>query len=132
MFLLDDLEDEHQRSRLQSAQLICDIQRITLDLDQETLARIHLENQKQTLEEEKHFLQHIHNEEIEECKQGLLLDATLNPSKFFRNQLAEAVKNIRDEYEQLNDQQQDELQSWYQRKVSQAVRHLESGKKADD
>lgn len=127
--LLDDLADEQQRFRLQSAQLVCDIQRITLDLDQETIARIHLENQKQTLEEEKHFLQQIHSEEIEECKQGLLMDTTLNPTKFFRNQLAEAVKSIRDEYEQLNHQQQEELQAWYQRKVSQAVRHFESGRR---
>jgi hypothetical protein len=98
-----------------------DIQRITKDLDHVTLTRIELENEKQSLEEEIHFLKKVHFEEVEELKQMNIIGTTLDPTNFFKNELSNAVKNIREEYEQLNQQQRTELQSWYQTKVTQAV-----------
>ena len=118
---LVDLEDEQKRFHNQSENLHLDLQRLTKALDEETITRIQLENQKQTLEDEIHFLKEIHAKEIEEIKQMNLIDRTLEPSHFFRNQLSNAVRNIRQEYEQLNDQQRNELQLWYQMKVTQAV-----------
>mgnify|MGYP006983670733 FL=1 len=40
-----------------------------------------------------------------------------------QNQLAQTIRTIRHEYEQLNDQQKHDLQAWYHDKVSQAVRN---------
>jgi intermediate filament protein if len=99
-----------------------ELQRITRDLDHETIARVELENCKQTLEDEIHFLKKIHMEEIEELKQMNTIGTSLDPTKFFKNELINAVQQIREEYEQLNDQQRTELQTWYQMKVTQAVR----------
>jgi hypothetical protein len=118
---LVDLEDEKKHAHHDSQQLMIDIQRITKDFDHETLIRIELENAKQTLEDEIHFLKKIHSEEIEELKQMNIIGTTLDPTKFFKNELSNAVKNIREEYEQLNQQQRTELQTWYQVKVTQAV-----------
>lgn len=99
-----------------------ELQRITRDLDQETIARIELENSKQTLEDEIHFMKKIHAEEVEELKQMNIIGTNLDPTRFFQNELINAVQQIREEYEQLNDQQRTELQTWYQMKVTQAVR----------
>lgn len=121
-----DLEDEQKRAHHESRQLNVDLQRITKDLDHETIARIELENRKQSLEDEIHFLKQVHAEEIEELKQLNMVGLSLDPTKFFRNELSNAVQHIREEYEELNQQQRTELQSWYQLKVTQAVRFFSS------
>ncbi len=93
-------------------------------MNHETLARVQLENQKQNLQEEMHFLKEIHSQEIEEIKQTNVMDTSLDPKHFFKHELSNAVKNIREEYEQINQQQRTELESWYRMKVTQAVGNL--------
>lgn len=119
---LGDVEDELGRYRTESKKLISSIQRITGDLDNETIRRIELETQKQNLQKELEFLRQLHAEEIQELKQINLKGTTLDPTIFFKHELADAVKNIRKEYEQINYQQRHELELWYHSKVSQAVR----------
>lgn len=116
------MEDEQKRFRAESQKLILDIQRVTQDLDQETIARVQLENEKQSLEEEINFLKQIHAQEIEELKHANLIGTALDPSNFFKHELSNAIRDIREEYEQLNNQQRNELESWYRIKVTQAVR----------
>ncbi len=118
------MEDEQKRYRAESQKLILDIQRVTQDLDHETIARVQLENEKQSLEEEINFLKQIHSQEIEELKQANLIGTALDPSNFFKHELSNAIRDIREEYEQLNNQQRNELESWYRIKVTQAVRYL--------
>lgn len=108
-----------------------ELQRITQELDHETIARIELENCKQTLEDEIHFMKKIHAEEIEEMKHMNIIGTSLDPTRFFQNELVNAVQQIRQEYEQLNDQQRTELQTWYQMKVTQAVRWRMNGLKGE-
>ena len=122
---LVDLEDEQKRTHHESQQMNIDLERITKELDHETIVRVELENQKQTLEDEIHFLKKIHAEEVEEYKQMNLIGTNLDPRQFFQNELSNAVQHIREEYEHLNDQQRTELQTWYQMKVTQAVRSIE-------
>lgn len=123
---LADLEDEQKRYRAESQKLILDIQRVTQDLDQETIARVQLENEKQSLEEEINFLKQIHAQEIEELKQANLIGTALDPSNFFKHELSNAIRDIREEYEQLNVHQRNELESWYRIKVTQAVQEIQS------
>lgn len=84
-----------------------------------------LENEKQSLEEEINFLKQIHAQEIEELKQANLIGTALDPANFFKHELSNAIRDIREEYEQLNNQQRNELESWYRMKVTQAVREQE-------
>ncbi|CAF1621388.1 unnamed protein product, partial [Didymodactylos carnosus] len=125
-FIIADLEDESKRYRLESQKLISDIQRITQELDQETISRVQLENEKQSLEEEINFLKQIHVQEIEELKQINLTGTALDPSNFFKHELSNAIRDIREEYEQLNNQQRTELESWYRIKVTQAVQEVQA------
>ncbi|CAF1033778.1 unnamed protein product [Rotaria sordida] len=127
---LTDLEDEQKRCHIESKQLLLDIQRIKNDLNDEIISRIQLENQKENLEKELEFLKDIHLHEIEELKQiNLNNTPTLNPTKFFQYELSNAIKNIRQEYEQLNFQQRHELESWYQSKVTQAIKEVQASEK---
>ena len=116
------MEDEQKRYRAESQKLILDIQRVTQDLDHETIARVQLENEKQSLEEEINFLKQIHAQEIEELKHANLVGTALDPANFFKHELSNAIRDIREEYEQLNNHQRGELESWYRLKVTQAVR----------
>ena len=116
------MEDEQKRYRAESQKLILDIQRVTQDLDHETIARVQLENEKQSLEEEINFLKQIHAQEIEELKHANLIGTALDPANFFKHELSNAIRDIREEYEQLNNHQRSELESWYRLKVTQAVR----------
>jgi intermediate filament protein if len=123
---LADLEDEQKRYRAESQKLSLDIQRVTQDLDQETIARVQLENEKQSLEEEINFLKQIHAQEIEELKHANLIGTALDPANFFKHELSNAIRDIREEYEQLNNQQRNELESWYRLKVTQAVQEIQA------
>ncbi|CAF1188353.1 unnamed protein product [Rotaria sp. Silwood1] len=127
---ITDLEDEQKRFNIESKKLILDIQRITKNLDQEIISRIQLENQKENLEKEIKFLKEIHLQEIDELKQINLNNTILDSTKFFQYELSNAIKNIRQEYEQLNDQQRHELESWYQIKVTQAIKEIQTIKKS--
>lgn len=119
-----DLEEEQERYHLESEKLVGDIRRITKDLDDEILNRFQLESQKSSLIKEIQFLKDVHSHEIEELKGLNMKDTNLDPAKFFKYELSNAIKGIRKDYEQLNQQQRNELESWYHLKVNQAVRSL--------
>lgn len=116
-----DLEDEREHFHQQSQKFISDYEHLINDLDHETIRRIQFENQKQNLQNEIQFLNDIHFKQIEELKQMNSCDRN---NDFLRNQLAQTIRNIRHEYEQLNNQQKNDLQLWYHDKVSQAVRNV--------
>jgi GTP1/Obg family GTP-binding protein len=127
--ILVDLEDEQKRYHSESQRLVSDVQRITQDLDHETTARVRLQQVKQSLEQEIHRLKATHAQTMDELRQAKRVTDELDPAHFFRGELADAVRNIREEYEQLNHQQRTELESWYRMKVAQAV---SEGEKDDE
>jgi len=102
---LGDLEDEAKRYKVETQRLLGEIQRITAELDTETL-RVQLENEKNGLEEELSFLRQIHAQELEDLRQKSFLDVGLDSSQFFKSELANAIREIRNEYEQINSNQQ--------------------------
>ncbi|UJR22812.1 hypothetical protein I4U23_025842 [Adineta vaga] len=123
---LHDLEEEQNRYRITSHNLISDIQQITKELDNEIITRIQLENQKEKLEEEIELLKRLHAQKIEQIKQMSLRNVSIDPTNLFEYQLSNAIKSIRTEYDHRNYQLRDELESWYQWKVSQAIQDLQS------
>ena len=90
-----------------------EIQRITAELDTETLQRVQLENEKNGLEEELSFLRQMHAQELEDLRQKSFLDVGLDSSQFFKSELANAIREIRNEYEQINGNQRAEMEQWY-------------------
>lgn len=116
---LGDLEDEAKRYKIETQRLLGEIQRITAELDSETLQRVQLENEKNGLEEELSFLRQMHAQELEDLRQKSFLDVGLDSSQFFKSELANAIREIRNEYEQINNNQRAEMEQWYRMKIQE-------------
>jgi intermediate filament protein if len=116
---LGDLEDEAKRYKVETQRLLGEIQRITAELDTETLQRVQLENEKNGLEEELSFLRQMHAQELEDLRQKSFLDVGLDSSQFFKSELANAIREIRNEYEQINNNQRAEMEQWYRMKIQE-------------
>ena len=50
-----------------------------------------------------------------------MVDVNLDPSHFFRNELAQAIRDIRQEFEALNDQQRAELHNRYMMSYNELI-----------
>jgi intermediate filament protein if len=116
---LGDLEDEAKRYKVETQRLLAEIQRITAELDSETLQRVQLENEKNGLEEELSFLRQMHSQELEDLRQKSFLDVGLDSSQFFKSELANAIREIRGEYEQINNSQRADMEQWYRMKIQE-------------
>jgi intermediate filament protein if len=86
------------------------------DLDEETIGRIDFQNQVQTLMEELEFLRRVHEQEVKEL-QALLAQAPADTKEFFKNELALAIRDIKDEYDLIAQQGKHDMESWYKLKV---------------
>ena len=78
-----------------------------------------LENEKNGLEEELSFLRQMHAQELEDLRQKSFLDVGLDSSQFFKSELANAIREIRNEYEQINGNQRAEMEQWYRMKIQE-------------
>jgi intermediate filament protein if len=114
---LEDLQDEEKRFKQESQRMLGEIQRVSNELENEMKHRLSLENDKQSLEEELLFIKEIHAKEIEELKHLSMVDAGLDPAVFFKSELATSIREIREEYEKLNQTQKNEMEGWYRLKV---------------
>lgn len=71
------------------------------DLDQETLNRIDYQNQVQTLQEEIDFIRRVQDQEIHDLQAMAARDTTSENREFFKNELSSAIRDIRNEYDQV-------------------------------
>ena len=88
-------------------------------MDQETLNRIDHQNQVQTLLEELDFLRRAHDQEIQDLQAMAARDTTQENREFFRNELASAMREIREDYERINSRNRTDIESWYKLKVQE-------------
>ena len=107
----DDTENDIEKYKTEIRRLDEDLRALLADLDQETLRRVKLENEKQTLEEQIPFLNAIHEQEMAELRL-LQSGAQLDPTQFYRHELERAIRDIRGDFEELNEQQKRELEEW--------------------
>ncbi|KAI6235772.1 Intermediate filament protein HG-IF1 [Aphelenchoides besseyi] len=131
------LEEEVGRLRKENQRLQSELQRVRTELDQETLSRIDYQNQVQTLLEEIEFLRRAHDQEIKDLQAMAARDTTNENREFFRNELANAIRDIRNEYDQLNNANRNDIESWYKLKVQEietqsARQNMEQGYMNDE
>jgi intermediate filament protein if len=115
---LNDIEVDIEKYKGEIKRLSNDLSQLLDDLDQETLKRVRLENEKQTLEEQIPFLNAIHEQEIAELR-SLQAGAHIDPAQFYRHELERAIRDIRGDFEQLNESQKRELEEWYKIKTEE-------------
>ena len=71
-----------------------------------------LEFEMQTMQDEKEFCKAVHDEEIAELKNSIkAIPSTRDLNKFYKDQLAQAVKDIKGDFRRLNQQQLDDLKA---------------------
>lgn len=116
---ISDLIDEAKRFKDEAQRLLVEIKRVTAELDTETLQRVQLENEKNALEEELNFLTRVHAQELEELRRKAFADPGLDSSQFFKSELANAIRDIRNEYEKINNDNRNEMENWYRLKIQE-------------
>ncbi|GMR61623.1 hypothetical protein PMAYCL1PPCAC_31818, partial [Pristionchus mayeri] len=113
------LEEDVARIKKDNHRLIGELQRARNELDQETLNRIDHQNQVQTLLEEIDFVRRVHDQEIKELQSMVSRDTTPENREFFKNELASAIRDIRQEYDQRMNTNRTDIESWYKLKVQE-------------
>lgn len=126
------LEEEISRIKRENQNLMTELQRARTDLDQETLNRIDMQNQVQTLQEEIDFNRRVFDQEIRDLQAMAARDTTSENREFFKNELSSAIRDIRNEYDQLSNANRNDMESWYKLKVQEiqtqsARQHIEHG-----
>ncbi|UJR22239.1 hypothetical protein I4U23_025300 [Adineta vaga] len=107
-----DLEDEGRRHKGEGQRLSSEISRLQNEIQNERFLRSSCEVEKLALDDELTSLKHIHEADLAELRsQGVSND--LDPSQFFRNELAQAIREIRNDYENVVENQRNDMQSRY-------------------
>ncbi|PAV55899.1 hypothetical protein WR25_13815 isoform B [Diploscapter pachys] len=119
------LQDEEKRLNTDNIRLWEELQKARNDLDEETIGRIDFQNQVQTLMEELEFLRRVHEQEVKEL-QALLAQAPADTREFFKNELALAIRDIKDEYDYIAKQGKQDMESWYKLKLADDQRQYEA------
>lgn len=68
--------------------------------------------------EEIEFLRRIHDQEVKELEMLASRDTPADNREYFKNELALAIRDIRNEYDAIAQQSKQDMESWYKLKVS--------------
>lgn len=113
------LESDVDYAKKENKRFQAELSRIQQALSQETLFRIDNQNQLQTLLEETEFLRRHHDEIIRDLQSEAARDTTNENREFFKNELTNAIRDIRNEYDALHNTNTNDMESWYRLKVQE-------------
>lgn len=116
---VESLETDRQRDRDRVSKLQADLDRMRIDLNNETLNHLDAENRRQTLEEEMVFLKNLHEQELKELAALAYRDTTEENREFWKNELSQAIRDIQREYDQKSDQIRGDMEAYYNLKVQE-------------
>ena len=126
--LMGDSMSDIEKYRNEMKHLYEEISRLLIELDQETMARIKIENEKQTLEEQIPFLSAIHEQEMNELRNLSSPNIGIDPTTFYKNELQRAIREIRNDFENLSRSQRSELEEYYRIKTDEVVQQAQKQK----
>ncbi|CAF3159325.1 unnamed protein product [Rotaria socialis] len=126
--LMADAMSDIEKYRNEMKHLYEEISRLLIELDQETMARIKIENEKQTLEEQIPFLSAIHEQEMNELRNLSSPNIGIDPTTFYKNELQRAIREIRNDFENLSRSQRLELEEYYKIKTDEIVQQAQQQK----
>jgi len=118
---LADLEDEARRYKAETQRLASEIARLQNEIQNETFVKSSLDTEKMALEDELAMLKQMHEADLNELRSKTVVDVNLDPSHFFRNELAQAIRDIRNEFEALNEQQRADLHNRYMMSYNELI-----------
>lgn len=126
--LMADSMSDIEKYRNEMKHLYEEISRLLIELDQETMARIKIENEKQTLEEQIPFLSAIHEQEMNELRNLSSPNIGIDPTTFYKNELQRAIREIRNDFENLSRSQRLELEEYYKIKTDEIIQQAQQQK----
>lgn len=126
--LMSDAMSDIEKYRNEMKHLYEEISRLLVELDQETMSRIKIENEKQTLEEQIPFLSAIHEQEMNELRNLSSPNIGIDPTTFYKNELQRAIREIRNDFENLSRSQRSELEEYYRIKTDEIIQQAEKQK----
>lgn len=112
------IESDVTKYKNQVLNLNGNLNKLLDDLDEATIERLRIENEKQTLEEQIPFLNAVHEQEILELR-TLHSGALVDPVQFYRHELERVIREIRNDFEILNEENKSELDEWYKVKMEE-------------
>lgn len=107
-------KDKEEIKRLQE-----ELGRHKTDLDNETLNRCYCESEKQSLKEELEFLKNVHEQELKELAALAYRDTTSENREYWKNELAQAIHDIQQEYEAKLDGMRGDMDAYYNAKMQE-------------
>lgn len=110
---LENLEGEHKKDLETISRLEGLLRQTREDLDIETLAHIDAENRRQTLEEAIEFLKSIHDQEMKELAALAHRDTSPESRDFWKNELAQAIREIESMYGEKMEDMRNDLETTY-------------------
>lgn len=116
---MDSLETERQRDKTTINRLQQDLDKLRIDLNNETLAHLDAENRRQTLEEEMEFMKKVHEQELKELAALAYRDTTAENREFWKSELAQAIRDIQQEYDSKVDQLRGDMEGFYNLKIQE-------------
>ncbi|OWF52797.1 60 kDa neurofilament protein [Mizuhopecten yessoensis] len=116
---IESLETDRQRDRDRFSKIQTDMDRMRMDLNNETLNHLDAENRRQTLEEEMVFLKNLHEQELKELTALAYRDTTEENREFWKNELSSAIRDIQREYDSKSDQIRGDMEAYYNLKVQE-------------
>lgn len=126
--LMSDAMSDIEKYRNEMKHLYEEISRLLVELDHETMGRIKIENEKQTLEEQIPFLSAIHEQEMNELRNLSSPNIGIDPTTFYKNELQRAIREIRNDFENLSRSQRSELEEYYRIKTDEIVQQAQKQK----
>lgn len=120
---LHDLNEQILKYIEEQRRLSEQLRQLKDDLDKETIDRVARQNEVQTLEEQIAFLKAVHEQEVSELSR-LQTIVGFDPAQFYRTELERAIRDIRGDFEQLNQEQKRELEEWYRIKTEEVEKEV--------
>ncbi|CAF2998810.1 unnamed protein product, partial [Rotaria sp. Silwood2] len=114
---MSDIEKYHNEMKRFYEQ----ISNLLNELDQERMARIKIENEKQTFKEQISFLSAIHEQEMNDLKNVSSSNFDINSITFYKNELPRAIREIRKDFEIRSLSQRLELEEYYKIKTDEII-----------
>ncbi|CAF0905816.1 unnamed protein product [Brachionus calyciflorus] len=110
---IEDINEETRRYKQDAQRLLDEMKKIANELDSETLKRLQFQNEKDLLSEELDYINKIHQQEMDELRRKMFYDPGVDSSQFFKSELTNAIREIRQEFDKKNAEQHCDIEQWY-------------------
>jgi len=120
--IIADNDDEIALYNAELQRIRADIANLISEIANEATQKQLLMAEKTVLEQELKALDTAHKFDVEQLRSKVAI-ANVDPAPFFESELTSAIREIRKQFESITDQQQQQLQNYYQAKVSALIEY---------